>query len=231
MEEIISRLNKIFSRNNCSIFGYADLTGFMPNHLNRFDRAVSFGLIMDPKIMVGVGNGPTRAYANLYTRINRKLDSLSELIALEIKEGAWQSWAIPTSVRSDPVNLKGDFPHKTAATRSGLGWIGKNAQLVTKSVGPWLRLSTVLTDLPLPTGKLIEKSSCGKCDQCVTACPAGALHGALWIPGMARDKIIDVRACDRYKKAHFFAYNQGNNCGICSAVCPLGQKTLKRRKR
>lgn len=230
MEEIISRLEDIFSRHGCSIFGYADLTGFMPDHLGRFDRAVSFGLVMDPKIMVSVRNGPTRAYAALYTRINRKLDSLSELIASAIKKEGWRTCAIPASVRSDPANLKGDFPQKTAATRAGLGWIGKNAQLITKSIGPWLRLCTVLTDLPLRAGKPVEKSSCGKCDQCVAACPAGALHDAVWIPGLARNKIIDVHACDRYKKAHFFAYNQGHNCGICTAACPLGQKILKRRR-
>lgn len=181
--------------------------------------------------MVGVRNSPTRAYASLYTRINRQLDSLSAQIESEIKKEGWRALAIPASARSDPTNMKGDFPHKTAATRSGLGWVGTNVQLVNRSIGPWLRLSTVLTDLPLPDAKPVEKSLCGQCDLCVISCPAGALHNVSWTPGLARDKLMDVHACDGYKKANYLEYNQGHNCGICSAVCPLGQETLKTHSR
>lgn len=226
MRNFISELEGIFSENNCSIFGYADLTRLVPDHLGKFDRAVSFGLAMDPEIMLGVKSGPTRAYASLYTRINHQLDSLSALIESEIKKAGWWALALPASARSDLTNMKGDFPHKTAATRAGLGWVGKNVQLVTKSVGPWLRLSTVLTDLPLPSAKPVEKSLCGQCDLCVISCPAGALHNVSWAPGLARAKLMDVHACDFYKKVNYLEYNQGHNCGICSAACPLGQQTL-----
>jgi epoxyqueuosine reductase QueG len=229
MEKIALRLKDIFAKHRCRIFGYADLAGLVPAYLGLFDQAVSFGLAMDPKIMAGVEAGPTRSYAALYSHVNRRLDSLAGLIVSAIGEAGGRALAIPASLRSDAVNLKGDFPHKTAATRAGLGWIGKNAQLVTESVGPWLRLSTVLTDMPLPVGNPVEKSSCGKCDRCVAACPARALSDVEWIAGQARHELIDVQTCDQYKKAHFFAYNQGNSCGICTAACPLGQKTLKRR--
>ena len=61
------------------------------------------------------------------------------------------------------------------------------------------------------------------------ACPAEALTGKAWVPGLPREAILDVRACDRWKVEHYFRYHQGHNCGICSAVCPYGLNTLKKR--
>ena len=75
----------------------------------------------------------------------------------------------------------------------------------------------------------MERHFCGRCIRCVEACPANALKGAAWHPGLARDEILDVAACDRWKKENYFEFHQGHNCGICSAVCPYGLKVLKGR--
>ena len=66
---------------------------------------------------------------------------------------------------------------------------------------------------------------------CVEACPANALTGNAWHPEMPREDILDVRACDQWKKENYFQYHKGHNCGICSAVCPHGLKVLKRMSR
>jgi epoxyqueuosine reductase QueG len=63
----------------------------------------------------------------------------------------------------------------------------------------------------------------------VEACPAKALKGSAWHPGVPREEILDVRACDQWKKEHYFQYHKGHNCGICSAVCPYGLKVLKKK--
>jgi epoxyqueuosine reductase QueG len=81
----------------------------------------------------------------------------------------------------------------------------------------------------LPFAKPFERSFCGRCMRCVEACPAKALQGNAWYPELARKKILDVAACDRWKKENYFEYHQGHNCGICSAVCPFGLKVLKRQ--
>jgi epoxyqueuosine reductase QueG len=41
---------------------------------------------------------------------------------------------------------------------------------------------------------------CGTCMRCVEVCPAKALKGNAWYPGIPREEILDIRACDRWKK-------------------------------
>ena len=65
--------------------------------------------------------------------------------------------------------------------------------------------------------------------RCIEACPANALKGAAWYPGLPREEILDVQACDRWKKKYYYQYHNGHNCGICSAVCPYGQRTFTRK--
>ena len=65
---------------------------------------------------------------------------------------------------------------------------------------------------------------------CIDACPAGALKGNAWYPGLPREEILDARVCNQWEKDHYFQYHEGHNCGICSAVCPYGLKVLKARQ-
>ncbi len=193
----------------------------------KFSFSVSFAVPMNPEAMASIRTGPTLEYADEYSRVNKIVNEISTALAWEIREKGFRASALAASERTDPVNLKGDFPQKTAATRAGMGWIGRNCQLVTRMSGPWVRLGTVFTDLSLACGRPAERSFCGRCGSCVDACPAKALTGATWRPGIPREKILDAAACDRYKKEHFFRFHKGRNCGICAAVCPYGLKTLK----
>ena len=194
----------------------------------RFPFAISFAIPMNPQIMVSISTGPNQAYADEYAKVNNHINELSEALAAAIKIRRSRSQPLAASLRTDTVNIKGDFPQKTAATRAGLGWIGRHCQLITRPFGSWVRLGTVFTDMELPCGPPMERNLCGHCTRCVEACPAKALKGNAWHPGLSREEILDVRVCDRWKKEHYFQYHKGHNCGICSAVCPYGLKVLKR---
>jgi len=212
------------------LWGAADLRGFPtpPDATGQgFPRAVSWAIPMTPRIMAGIRNGPGPAYADEYARVNVRIDELSVALEGEIRLRGFRSRRLSASDRTDPVNVAGDFPHKTAATRAGLGWIGRHCQLITRPFGPWVRLGTVFTDMELPCGPPVEGSFCGRCTICVDACPAKALKGNEWHPGTPREDLLDVRACDRWKKEHYYRYHKGHNCGICSAACPHGLKLLK----
>ena len=92
-------------------------------------------------------------------------------------------------------NGDGPFPHKTAATAAGLGWIGKTALFVSPEFGPAVRLATVFTDLDLPAGEPVTEGRCGDCTDCVDACPAGCGRDVAWRAGMRRDELFDASAC------------------------------------
>jgi epoxyqueuosine reductase len=216
------------------LWGAAGLAGFSTPRDSAgrgFPRALAWALPMNPLIMAAIQAGPNQAYADEYARVNRLLNELAAELTREIISRGCRAQNIAASERTDATNIKGDFPHKTAATRAGLGWIGRHCQLVTKEFGPWVRLGTVFTDMELPCGPPRERSFCGRCRRCVEACPAGALTGGTWSPGLPREAILDARACDQWKKEHYKQYHHGHNCGICAAVCPYGLKLLKGKSR
>ncbi len=214
-----------------TLWGVADLRD-LPTPSDQtgkeFPLAISLVSPINPQIMDSIHKGPNQAYADEYTRVNNHINELSAALADVIKTRGFQSLPLAASVRSDPVNIKGEFPHKTAATRAGLGWIGRHCQLITRPYGSWVRLGTVFSDIELPCGSPVEKNFCGSCMSCVEACPSKALKGRKWYPGLAREEILDVEACDLWKKEHYFQYHKGHNCGICSSVCPYGQKVLNK---
>lgn len=217
-----------------TVWGAADLRNFstpLDHEGNKFPFAIAWAIPMNPKIMASIQNGPNQPYADEYAKVNNHINELSVALSAEIEKRGFKSKPLAASVRSDTVNIKGDFPHKTVATRAGLGWVGRHCQLITRQFGSWVRLGTVFTDIELPCGPTINRNFCGKCMSCVEACPANALTGNAWHPGMPREDILDVRACDQWKKENYFQYHKGHNCGICSAVCPHGLKVLKRMSR
>ena len=211
------------------LWGAADLSNFnTPKDSSRlgFPGAIAFVIPMTPAIMAGIQRGPNQAYADEYTRVNTLINETAAGLETEIKKNGYRAQLLAASERTDPVNIKGDFPQKTAGTRAGLGWIGRHCQLITRAFGSWVRLGTVFTDMALAYGRPLERSYCGTCMRCVEACPAGALKGSAWAAGMPREEILDVEACDRWKKENYYRYHKGHNCGICSAVCPYSLKWL-----
>ena len=211
------------------LWGAADLTDFAtPRDAGgqRLPYAVTWAIPMNPHIMAGIQQGPNQAYADEYARVNDLITEQAKLLTQQIQHQDFNAYALAVSARTDTINIQGDFPHKTAATRAGMGWIGRHCQLITRRFGSWIRLGTVFTDMVLTLGSPLERSYCGRCMRCVEACPAKALKGSAWFAGLARDAILDAAACDRWKKENYIQYHQGHNCGICSAVCPYGQKAL-----
>jgi len=219
-------LQEVMQRRDVPLWGAADLSGVdgtADDSGEALPRALVWGVPVHPLVMAGVREGPTAGYATEYRRLNGLIDAVAQDLAEALRERGYRAYAMDASRRTDEANLFGEFPHKTAATRAGLGWIGRHCQLITRPYGSWVRLGTVLTDAELPCGPPLERSYCGTCYACVRACPAGALTGRAWRPGMPREEILDARACDEYKKQRYGHLMQGRVCGICSAVCPFSR--------
>lgn len=107
------------------------------------------------------------------------------------------------------------------AARSGLGWIGKNGNLINKKTGSFYFIATLITDLELIPDDPYAKDYCGSCRKCIDACPTDAI-----LP----DKTINGSQCISYYtielKDQLIPENAGNfdnwmfGCDTCQEVCP-----------
>jgi epoxyqueuosine reductase len=204
------------------LFGFADLSPLPAEERYGFPRSISLGYPISKEILRGIRSGPTPEYYAEYDRLNALLiRTAGELEGLIVSRG-YRALALEGAARCyDARALATALPHKTSASLSGLGWIGKCDLLVTEKFGSALRLSTVLTDAPLAAGTPVIESSCGACESCVHHCPAGAISGRDWSRGMEREELYDAFACQSTAKKLSDSIGAGHSiCGICIANCP-----------
>lgn len=108
------------------------------------------------------------------------------------------------------------------AQKAGLGWIGKNGNLINKSSGSFFFIASLITDLQLQPDDAIAKDYCGTCTRCIDECPTEAL-----LP----NKIVDGSKCISYftielKDALIPEKMKGKfdnwlfGCDVCQDVCP-----------
>ncbi|XXF65146.1 4Fe-4S double cluster binding domain-containing protein [Thermoanaerobacterium thermosaccharolyticum] len=208
-----------------SIVGFSDLIDVLPDDLKDLRYGITVAVKLSDRIINEINDRPTYTYFHHYRSVNTLIDQITLKTVLMLEEWGYNALAVPASQSIKELGeYKGLFQHKTAATKAGLGWIGKNGLLVTEKYGPRVRLGTVLTDFELDTGKPIETSKCGNCTLCVKSCPAMALHGKLWEAGIERKEIVDAQACSEYMNKNFKHIGRGSVCGICIKVCPYGIK-------
>jgi len=184
--------------------------------------AISFLIRVLPSSLEGLQDGPTPAYLAEYVRINAALIAAGVAVVRLLETRGRRAERVDDDAPDGPADPP-IFPSKTAATRAGLGWIGKTALLVTPEFGSAVRLGTVFTDLRLPGGRAIVDGRCGRCRACVDACPAGAGRDVSWQAGMPRDALYDREACDRQQR-RFPQYDE--ICGICIWACPYTRRAL-----
>ncbi len=230
MAGTLDDIRRILLERGAALVGFADMKALPDGDRKGLESALSIAVALSPGIVRRITKGPTQEYFREYRRANEQLSTLSPLAAQLLAERGFEAIALePTTEEFDEVNLRAGLSHKIAATRSGLGWIGKNALVITKSCGSAIRLTTVLTDAPVKTGVPLDESKCGICTACVEICPAQAPSGKGWRLGLSRDEFFDAHACCR--KATEFCEREGIDstiCGICIAVCPWTRKYIKR---
>ncbi len=160
-------------------------------------------------------------YKAHWKEINSQLDGIASSLATLIRKKGYLAHPISASGYLDEKKLIGAIPHTLVANLAGLGWKGKSYLLVTPRHGPRVRLATVLTDAPLPTGSLVEQKY-GSCTRCVEICPIGAFANAQFDSFGSREKRFNIRACSDYMARRKENLGEGL-CGLCVYVCPRGR--------
>jgi epoxyqueuosine reductase len=165
-----------------------------------------------PDPAAGEGRLPRYAWRDHYALLRVRLDTLGRTLG-----GAYR-------VLVD-ANQHVD---RAGAERSGVGFIGKNTMLITRTHGSWVVLGTLVTDVTLEPTPALD-AGCGSCTLCIDACPTDALHepGVLdstrclsyWTqtPGTMPDDVMDALGDRVY------------GCDICQDVCPWNRGVEKRR--
>jgi epoxyqueuosine reductase len=166
-------------------------------------------------------SGPIARYArgdDYHDVIRRKLDDLH----------GWLNAAAPRAVRGKAYVDTGPLLERDLARRAGLGWFGKNTNLIHPALGSFFFLGALLVDLDLEPSAPFEADRCGTCTRCIDACPTNAF---------VAPHIMDATRCVSYltielRDAIPAALREGvgeliYGCDICQSVCPWNVRFAK----
>ena len=185
----------------------------------------TFYLTDDPGDLSNPGDphGRVSCYAwgdDYHLVIRQRLDQLADFMRGQA--------AVPPLEKCIVFVDTGRMVDRAVAERSGLGWFGKNTNILTKGWGSWVFLSEIVTSLDLAADPPIS-ANCGHCELCLHACPTNAFVAPY---------VLDSRRCISYLTielrgsipvelrpligTHIFG------CDICQEVCPVNQLAEKR---
>lgn len=210
MKRFENEIISLLSKHKVDIMRFIDVSDLSNKQNRGLPNAILFGIALSPSYLYQVID--TADYVKMMIKQNRmnsdelyltelKTDSISNQIANMLISEGFNAFAhsdnnLIASGVFDGMYEETPLPHKTIATLSGIGWIGKNNLLVTPEYGSALCIGVVLTDTPLNTTqqKIIE-SKCGKCKNCINVCQENALKDTIWRKGMSRKEMIHVEKC------------------------------------
>ena len=184
-----------------------DPTSTMPTARSIIVGARSYATEMPQKPAELSARVARYAWADYYEQLRGGLGQ----IAAQLKTDGWRA-----IVLADDNSIV----DREVAYQAGLGWYGKNANLLIDGAGSYFVLGSVLTDAPLAPITTSVKDGCGSCRRCIDNCPTQAIVA----PG-----VVDARKCLAWllQKPGVFdpAYRVAlgdriYGCDDCQEVCP-----------
>lgn len=108
------------------------------------------------------------------------------------------------------------------ASKSGLGWIGKNGNLINKKSGSFFFIATLITDLVIEPDLPFVTDHCGTCNKCMEACPTEAIISPKEIDANKCISYLTIELKDSLIPTQFHNQMEGwmFGCDVCQDVCP-----------
>jgi epoxyqueuosine reductase len=163
-------------------------------------------------------SGPVARYArgdDYHDVMTERLNELHQWLELEVDHPIAGKAYVDT----------GPILERDLARRAGLGWFGKNTNLVNPRLGSFFFIGSLLVDLDLAPDSPFEADRCGSCTRCLDACPTNAF---------VEPRVLDAKKCISYLTIELkgeipdgFHESIGTNiygCDICQDVCPYNVK-------
>lgn len=183
--------------------------------------AMNYYTLDPPKALVqdpGRGQISRYAWGDDYHELIR--ERLLELVTF-IKQTAESELKTRVCVDTAPI-IEREY-----AQKAGIGWIGKNTNLIHWRSGSWYFLAEVLVNIALESDTPELRGSCGTCTRCIEACPTDAI---------VEPNVLDSRLCISYLTIELkesipkaLRPEIGNwifGCDICQEVCPWNSKAV-----
>ncbi len=207
-----------------------NLHGKMSYMANYFDKRI------DPRLLVDGAKSVISFSYNYYTEVKQKDDTPKlAMYALGkdyhdvVKEKLEQLFSF-IKQQAGEVNGRcfvdsAPVLERAWAKRSGIGWQGKNTNILTKRNGSYFFLAEIILDIELEYDSHV-KDYCGTCTKCIDACPTDAIYEPYKVDGSKcisyftielKDEILPVEMKGKFENWMF-------GCDICQQVCPINSQ-------
>lgn len=118
---------------------------------------------------------------------------------------------------------------RALAVKSGLGWIGKNSNLINQTLGSYVFIGELIVDSEIEPSNVVITNRCGNCTRCIDACPNGAIVGPMVVDANKCTSYINIEKKLPLQESEYSMLNGWCfGCDVCQEVCPWNKKaTIK----